>query len=82
MQIPFLLRHHSCPLHYPPCSIEQLQGHRGNAVGLRVRLRNPLTHEIEESKLARAGAKLIYEAAGKVRAEDGAEVVIRDLSCC
>jgi hypothetical protein len=56
----------------------QLQGDR--TIGLRIRLGDTLAHEIKEGKLRRAGSKLVHEAAGEVRAENRAEVVVRNLS--
>lgn len=52
---------------------------RDRTVGLLIRLSDTLAHEIKEGKLRRAGAEFVHESRRKVRAEDGAEVVVRDL---
>lgn len=60
--------------------LSTLQDH--SAVGLRIRLGDPLAHEVEEGKLRGAGAELIDEARGEVGAEDSAEVVVWYLLVC
>lgn len=50
-----------------------------NSKSLRLNLSQALGHEVEEGELAGLVAVLVHEAAGQVAAEDGTEVVLRDL---
>jgi hypothetical protein len=45
-----------------------------------IQFRCPLAHEIEEGELTSIDAVRVYEATGQVAAEDGAQVVVRNLA--